>query len=51
MAAKEFEESSKALMLLDLVRKKAFIAWIPLAEGWVKCNMDGSNREEGTSTG
>lgn len=51
MVAKEFEDSSEALRFLDLVRKEAFIAWNLSVEGWVKCNVDGSSREGGTSVG
>lgn len=46
MAACLFEESREVLSHSNLVSREVEIGWVPLAEGWIKCNTDGTSSED-----
>lgn len=51
IAVKQFEDSMEALSYSNSVSKEVTVKWSPLEEGWVKCNVDGASREDGSSAG
>lgn len=51
MAVKEFESGSDVLKFSDTIRKEVCITWRPPDGDWVKCNVDGSNKDGGSSAG
>lgn len=51
LAVKDFEESMEVLKFSNTSKREITVKWTPLVEGWVKCSVDGSNKEDGTSLG
>lgn len=43
-----FEDSTEVLKFSNTTGREIIVGWNPLAEGWVKCNVDGSSRNDGT---
>lgn len=50
LAVKDFEDSTEVLNFSNATGREITVGWNPPAEGWVKCNVDGSSRSNSIST-
>lgn len=48
LAVREFKENVETLHFSNTSRREIQVRWSLLAEGWVKCNVNGSSRGDGT---
>lgn len=51
MATKEFESSKEILNFTNHIRREDQATWQPPDAGWIKCNIDGASRKDGSTTG
>lgn len=49
LAMKDLEDSTGALKFSNMTRREIRVGWNSPAEGWVKCNVDGSSRNNDIS--
>lgn len=50
-AVKEFDDSIKALSFSNTICREIAVSWSPPTVGWIKCNIDRANLENGSSAG
>lgn len=50
-ASKDFEDSMVLLNFSSLTTRETRIKWIPPDPGWMKCNVDGACRRDGSEAG
>lgn len=51
LATKEYEDSMSVLEFSNSFYREVNVCWLPPAEGWIKCNVDGACRDDGIAAG